>query len=536
MAEINLASLGEKLAEIFANGTGEAGLEIGADPGLDRREYIRIPRSMVKRVAVRLTAEAWEAYLNAAHEHATPAAGLPARGTAVATRGADEDFFSMVGRPGWFDPHRVVISEGHMTAELVEDGGLFSIDLVRVAPPTIDDVKAFYAVNVGHVRDDEFDERTTKWIHATRFWTVVAGLVTADRADEYVIVDNPAALPGNADEVAEFIVNYSTNAWTAASARAASWRKTNHATGGDIAAGYPRRWLQKMGYITSSPDAAAEARAHKLATSAFYVATHAVSVHAALALMVPEDDNHWASIDPHHGLVTEWEIGNSAKIRMRPNTQVAGVAIVADAMVVLKMCIKDSIAPLISAIDQAPALVAAYQQVERDGMRLRTGAKWFLEGHPAHVEPVAFDQKDPAFADLAGELAAIGTKYYASSTIAQSASLRNAARTLGDEVAKQQWAQVAAMRRQVSQGQLIDAIKVLKGAGSTDLLTDFLSHDAEAAARGATAYNTVTTRLANMVGLARYPIIDAAVHSKIQSSSAPALSAGSAGGAAGASA
>ncbi|CAF4014174.1 unnamed protein product, partial [Rotaria sp. Silwood1] len=39
--------------------------------------------------------------------------------------------------------------------------------------------------------------------------------------------------------------------------------------------------------------------------------------------MVPEDDHHWCVLDPSYGMIIEWDIGESIKIRMSPREQVA---------------------------------------------------------------------------------------------------------------------------------------------------------------------------------------------------------------------
>lgn len=97
---------------------------------------------------------------------------------------------------------------------------------------------------------------------------------------------------------------------------------------------------------------------HQRETTAFYVATHAVSVHAALALMLPDNTHHWAVIDPCFGLCTHWDIIESTRMRMSPATQVAGTAMVVDAVVCLKMLVQEGIAPLLESGGGVVALVA----------------------------------------------------------------------------------------------------------------------------------------------------------------------------------
>jgi hypothetical protein len=94
-------------------------------------------------------------------------------------------------------------------------------------------------------------------------------------------------------------------------------------------------------------------------TSAFYIATHALSVRAVLALMAPVDNSHWIISDPYMGLIPKWDVGQSAVVRMLSKTQVAGTALVIDAIVVLKMLLLKSLAPLLQNIYQANSLNGA---------------------------------------------------------------------------------------------------------------------------------------------------------------------------------
>jgi len=87
-------------------------------------------------------------------------------------------------------------------------------------------------------------------------------------------------------------------------------------------------------------------------TSAFYVATHASSVHPILILMAPSDRTHWAEIDSKFGLILLWDLGASVITRMAPKTQVAGTSVIVDSMVVVKMMFHRGIVPMLSHTSQ----------------------------------------------------------------------------------------------------------------------------------------------------------------------------------------
>ncbi|CAF1001453.1 unnamed protein product, partial [Didymodactylos carnosus] len=140
------------------------------------------------------------------------------------------------------------------------------------------------------------------------------------KSKEYIIVDDPIAFHPSSDAFFEFAKRYHSNAWTAAAAKTTSWRRSNHATGAEIATEFPKRWLMKEGYWDSDQGKATRIQKQKNATSAFYIATHAVSVHSVLALMVPATKVHWAYIDPSFGCITSWDVRASTTVRMVPNS------------------------------------------------------------------------------------------------------------------------------------------------------------------------------------------------------------------------
>jgi len=381
-------NFGATLQAIFGNGRGEAGLEVGADPGLPLDHHVRIPRSMIKPWCVRLMRpdkddgkEVQEAYKKGL---AATFKAQPKKTDKGKEKATDEDAVVVEdwdeangpeyyqGKKGWVTAGEIVIHNGWLWIPKETFGT--EIDLLaydfHISPMTEDDIANFVVVNTTHINDAEFDEQTKLWIHAIRFWATGSGFVRTSTSKEYIITDNPTNVPESARVAVGFIAEYSANAWTACAARAASWRKTNHATGGAVAAGFPRRWLQKMGYIVPHQDRTENARIQRNATSAFYVATHAASVHAVLSLMAEDDSNHWAKINPSSGFIPDWEVHESAKIRMRPNTQVAGAAMVTDSVVVLKMLVREGLVPLLVNLDQVDALVNAHSVVVENGVRV----------------------------------------------------------------------------------------------------------------------------------------------------------------------
>jgi hypothetical protein len=494
----NRANVTKVFTDIFSNGRGEAGLEVGSDPGLPLDQHIRIPRCMVKAWAGKLDDAEIGRYM--ADDTTAP----PEDGDKALTA------TQHLALHGWVTSTAVTVHEGDVN--IIHNNEFYTMAELVIDPPTYDDCVAFYTVNQDHVRAAEFTPETVKWIHACRFWAVVSGFVVSSKSDEYVIVDDPAAntAPADADEVVGYIANFRENAWTASAARAASWRKTNHCTGGDIVQGFPRRWLQKMGFFPTPPDRTAAAAAQREVTSAFYIATHASSVHAVLALMAPGDTNHWAVINPAQGLIHTWDIKDSARIRMTPNTQVAGSAMVTDAIVCLKMLVREGLAPLLTNVDQAAVLYNAYQEIEAHGVRTAVYAGWFLDGHPAAVSKLLFDQKAPGHAALLGELAIVATVYYRGTTIAGSASLANAATQLGEDSARTTWAALARQKQSLSAQQVVKAYARIRGATAQETVIEILSNDQTVVDAAVVKYNDLSARLSTQLGLGSAVLIDSA--------------------------
>jgi len=467
------AALNKQLALVFQNGRGEAGLEVGTDPGLPTGEHIQIPKCLIKR---------W-----------------------VATREETP------GSPQATDPEvssgEVFVHNGELLEANADGTAGKRLYNFKIASPSYSDVRKFVAANQTHIRDSEFSESQHKWIHATRFWSVVAGFVATSKSTEYVEVEDPAddAIPDSVDDIAQFIVAYAGNAWTAAAARATSWRKSNHATGGDIATGFPRRWLQKEQLWPTDRDRNRQLAAARQVTSAYYVATHASSVHAVLALMAPKTAEHWAKINPKYGIILGWDVKESALIRMAPNTQVAGVAMVTDAVVCLKMLVREGLAPLLESFSQHAALAAAHELVESSGMRAASYARWFLDGHPRGISPVSFNQKDSTYAELVGELGAVATTYYKGSTIGESPALENAAKQMAPETARQTWSSLSKAKKSMAPTEMFRVYGRIKGASTSMTATSMLSTDEAERTSAVDQYNHHLATIATAFKVASYP-------------------------------
>jgi hypothetical protein len=474
-------ALNKRLKAVFSNGRVEVGLEVGSDQGLSPEHYIQVPRSFIRD---------W-AYSTVEEPKFRPDAGA----SADTVKGKAEWVFVQAGTK------HVRIHKGEYFAVNTDGTNPVKMGLFHRAAYTVDDIKQFLSVNTGHVRDDELSLEQRQWVHAARFWAVAAGFVAGTKQREWTDVDDATDTSIISDDQARMIIESSSVSVTASAARAASWRKSNHATGGDIATGFARRWISKNAVWPTPADAGARKREQGQATTAFYVATHASCVHPVLAMMAPQIHEHWAQVDPSLGLITSWDVMESTSIRIAPRTQVAGAAIVVDSMVVLKMLVAEGLAPLLESAGKYPALAAAYKQVEQHGIRVAVYANWFLNGHPEGISRIPFAQKDSSFADLVGELAAVARTFYRNSTIGESMALDNAMRQMATETAKARWAALTKARKSASDETVMTAYTRIVGASSStalQLITSSAQTDVE---RGVTDYNNVTKNIAAAVGV-----------------------------------
>jgi len=491
MDNATIQKFNDKLRELADNGVVEVGLEVGSDPGLSPEEYIQIPASMLKNCAVRLDSTSIAVYSTLPNARAV--AGAPTERDA-ALSAAQQALAN-----GWISCEWIEMHANTLRAHF--EGRYLAIDRVVVDPHTVEDVRNFVTVNQGHMRDAEFNDAERNRILAIRFWAVATGLVATSKSEEYTVVPNPTTQHARADEMATFVLGYAENALTAAAARATSWRKSNHCTGGNLATGFPRRWLDKEGFWSADADRNTRRAAHLRQTSMFYVAAHGISVHAVLANMVPGDDHHWVLFRPSFGYVARWEVNASTRVRITPRTQVAGGAQVADSVQVLKAMVANGLAGIFRHLSQLPALMAAFATLDAEGMRCATYARWFFDGHPLAVDTVAWDQKSPAFADLIAEAAIAMTTLHPSSTLGRSPSLHNAATQSGDEAAKSLWTAISQEQGAVSQALTLSALGRLRGSSGQAALLQVASSDVADIKAGVTAYNTALTATATALGM-----------------------------------
>lgn len=484
-------AINRSLAEFYRNGRGEVGLEVGADAGLSPDQYIHIPNSFKKAWAYR-----------------TLGAGNYART-------ASDTVASLTGKPGWTvataDASRVITLRGKWfvrpTNTLTGTGQ--EVDDVYVDPCTYDDLRRFIVANTGHVRDGDLKVDQIWWVHAVRFWALITGLVTGSKQREFLYVTDPAGDLAEADQIADRVLSFQNEALTAVAARATSWRKSNHATGGDLAAGFPRRWLTQMKWWPTTGDAATTDPVKRQLTTAFYVATHAAGVHNVLAMMAHSDEGHWACIDPQHGLLMKWDIRESTMLRMAPKTQVAGTAWIVDAMVVLRALVGEGLAPLLENISQWQALASKFTEVEAGGVAVASYAAWFMDGHPEGLPKRNFNQKDSLCADLVGELGAVARRYYARSTIGQSMALDNAMNQAASETAKNRWAQLAREKTQATQESVIRVYGRITGAAAGKTIADLASDDKAVVTAAVTSYNALLANIGTALGMSNPPQMNA---------------------------
>jgi len=466
------------LAKFFTNGRAEVGLEVGADPGLSGENYIRIPRSFTKASVCMVSG--------------------------TRTKQATDTFATLRGQAGWEETgqNSIVVHDGNFYLQADGADARQQFTDIAIEAHTYDDIRKFIAANSGHICEPEIMEENIWWVHAVRFWTVVTGLVCGSKQTEWVLVEDPTGDLTQHDEVAQRIVEFQDNALTAAAARVASWRKTNHATGGNKAAGFPRRWLSKNGFWTVSNDRNAMSAANERYTKAFYIATHATCVHNALALMSPTDTNHWAKVNPKYGFLQRWDIRESTTIRMNPPDQVAGVAMVTDSMVVLRMLVAEGIYPMLESKNQTNALINAYATVRANGVRVASYASWFLDGHPDNHQRVPFNQKDATFSALVGELGAVARTYFKNSTIGESPALDNARQQLASETAKNRWSALARAKSAATNELVVRAYARVTGSATGDMFRNLASNDRAVVEPAVNAYNDVLTDISNRLGVA----------------------------------
>jgi hypothetical protein len=208
-------------------------------------------------------------------------------------------------------------------------------------------------------------------------------------------------------------------------------------------------------------------------------------------------------------MICDWDVRESTSIRMTPKTQVAGVAMVSDAMVCFTMLIKEGLAPLLESFDTYPAFVDAYKKVESSGIRVASYAGWFLDGHPDRLSKLPFNQKSADFADIIGELGAAATRYYAQTTIGESPALDNAAKQMCSDTARTKWMQLGKAKRQMSATNILQAYGRIKGASTSSQIMAINSLDPTSRSAAVGHYNDQLQKAATAAGVSDIPVITA---------------------------
>lgn len=472
-----------QLTYLYSNGKGEVGLEVGADAGLGTNDYIQVPDCMKKKWAAKVNLVEYNKIFK------------PLKNIKEYIKGSYAKDYR--GEPGWVTEGLIQIVGIAKKVKIVSSEGDHWVEIseIHVDPMTASDMAAFYTVNIGHIDDDCIGDEHHMWVHAVRFWSVAGGLVMANNNKEYSLVPTPKEMHPRSSEFCSFAINYSANAWTACAARTTSWKKTNHCTGGTPAIGLPRRWMQKENHWKVGLDIAAQRKSDVKVTSAFYVATHAVSVHAVLAQFAPSDDDHWCTVDPSYGMIFKWNILESIKVRMVPRDQVAGTAMVVDSLVVLRMLTSDGLAPILEFSNQAENLVSAYNEVKSNGMVCGVYKSWYFDGYPGTVRNSAFSQRSHQYFDLINELAIVAVKFYMGSTIAQSPTLQNVARQSSYESIKANWASAAQVKHELATGDLIKVIGMIRGVSGAPIVKKLLSDVVDDQTRAVGEFNAKLNQL-----------------------------------------
>lgn len=476
-----MANIGQMLDNLVSNGRVEVGLEVGADPGLNPIDYVRVPHSM--------------ATLNTSQRKSK------GKETATTDHGPE---WVMVHEGKAYSTTRG--HDGKFVKGAEENGFVFSKpqDWAR-------EIALFIAANRGHIREDSISEDQSKQVHAIRYWSMKSGFLITSHTNEYMKVEDPQEDVVNEvsnDEI-EFVARYAEQSLTACVARAASWRKTNHATGGGangLATGFPRRWMQKEGMWSHEPDRVKSDSANRKATTAFYVATHAVSVHAVLALLVPGDTHHYCIFEKKYGAIRSWDVRESTQVRITPRTGVAGAAMVSDAVEVVKMMISEGIAPLLSNSNSLRALRALYSTVESEGMRVAVYANWFFNNHPDRdtMARVPFNQKSSEVAAIIGELGVVATKYYRGSAIAASPALANAASQLAGSNEQSRWAAITRAKQSSVSLATLSAYGRISGATGGGVVDSLASKDEAQVRQAVSDYNSLSARFAGLYNVSTF--------------------------------
>jgi hypothetical protein len=245
-----------------------------------------------------------------------------------------------------------------------------------------------------------------------------------------------------------------------------------------------------MGDLWSNTgDAKAKDKANQSLTDAFYAATHAISVHSALATFAPSGVGHWANYRCTYGAMFAAQAGPSIEMRMTGKDAVAGTAQVADPIKVFALMLSEQLTPLLTNRHQIAALVGAYHDVLRGSMEFHVGAKWYFHGHPNSPSLGLFNQKDEKWSQLAAELAVVSQKYYPGHTISASPALKTLAGQCTDASVETQWTRLYAERKSAAVEQVLAALRIIQGASAAKAVADLTSSDEVTVTDGVAQFN-----------------------------------------------
>lgn len=131
----NITKINDQLTYLYSNGKGEAGLEISADSGLGKNEYIRIPKSMKKNWAAKIDVDLWN--LDRTNKQLIQ----------VKEFKVDSNVKDFVGKAGWVTSGLIRFYEGKKQCQYKEGDSLKWIDILEfhIDPHNIDDQELLHS-------------------------------------------------------------------------------------------------------------------------------------------------------------------------------------------------------------------------------------------------------------------------------------------------------------------------------------------------------------------------------------------------------
>ncbi|CAF2994922.1 unnamed protein product, partial [Rotaria sp. Silwood2] len=127
------------------------------------------------------------------------------------------------------------------------------------------------------------------------------------------------------------------------------------------------------------------------------------------------------------------------------------------------MLLNKGIMPALEFVGQSAYLIQSYQYVQQFGILCSSYRSWFFDDFPGTLPEVESSQRSPQYFNLVQELALIAVKFYIETTLAQSPSLQSVARQSSYESIKSNWSAAAMTRHEVSSGDMIKLLNVVRG-------------------------------------------------------------------------